>query len=168
MINAQSTSSPDRHAHLTIRVANVHSDEDADSIVRLLDEYAGDPMGRGKTLEVAAKGRLIGGLAKHQSAIIYLAEGQGGVLGLAVCFMQYSTFGAFDLLNIHDFIVTASARQRGVGRAMLREICQDAKNRGCQKVTLEVRKDNAAAQLLYRSEAFGECEPPMLFWQRPL
>ena len=142
--------------------------KDASDIVRLLDEYAGDVMGRGKPLASAAKARLIADLARHPAALVYLAEILGEALGLAVCFVQYSTFGAFDLLNIHDFIVTAAARRRGVGRALLREICQDAKQRGCQKVTLEVRKDNEFAQRLYRSEAFGDCVPPMLFWQRLL
>jgi ribosomal protein S18 acetylase RimI-like enzyme len=119
-------------------------------------------------LELAAKERVIAGLAKHPSAIVYLADIDTTVAGLAVCFIQYSTFGAFHLLNIHDFVVTASVRRRGVGRALLCEICKDAKVRGCQKVTLEVRGDNLAAQRLYRKEAFGECEPPMLFWQRQL
>jgi ribosomal protein S18 acetylase RimI-like enzyme len=153
---------------LAIRIANLHSTEDSDSIVRLLDEYARDPMGRGESLDFAAKERVIADLAKHPSAIVYLAETGNRVVGLAICFLQYSTFGAFHLLNIHDFVVTASARQRGIGRALLREICEDARNRGCQKLTLEVRDDNVAAQGLYRTEAFGECEPPMLFWQRQL
>ncbi len=153
---------------LTVRVANLHSTEDADNIVRLLNEYACDPMGSGKSLDLATKERVITDLAKHPSAIVYLADSGIMVVGLAICFLQYSTFGAFHLLNIHDFVVTASARQRGFGRALLREICEDAKNRGCQKVTLEVRNDNVAAQRLYRKESFGECEPPMLFWQRQL
>lgn len=153
---------------LTIRVANLHLKEDTNNIVRLLDEYARDPMGLGKSLELAARERVITDLAKHSSAIVYLADTGIMVVGLAICFLQYSTFGAFHLLNIHDFVVTASARQRGIGRALLREICEDARNRGCQKVTLEVRDDNVAAQGLYRTEAFGECEPPMLFWQRHL
>ena len=111
---------------------------------------------------------MITDLTKHPSVIVYLADTGVMVVGLAICFLQYSTFGAFHLLNIHDFVVSASARQRGIGRALLREICEDARNRGCQKVTLEVRDDNVAAQRLYRREDFGECEPPMLFWQRQL
>ena len=152
----------------TVRIVDLHSTEDAENIVRLLDEYASDPMGRDKPLEVTVKTRVVSDLAEHPSALVYLATTEGKVTGLAVCFLQYSTFGAFDLMNIHDFVVTSSARRRGIGRAMLSAICQDAKIRGCQKVTLEVRRDNEAAQLLYQTEAFRECEPPMLFWQRNL
>jgi ribosomal protein S18 acetylase RimI-like enzyme len=155
-------------AATTIRVANLHSAVDADAIVRLLDEYAGDAMGRGSPLELAVRQRLVADLSAHPSALVYLAELQQRVVGLAVCFLQYSTFGAFDLLNIHDFIVTGSARGHGVGRAMLRAVCEAASARGCRKVTLEVREDNSVAQNLYESEGFTDCEPRMLFWQRAL
>ncbi len=168
MTDADPLDSRPQNGTLTIRVANLHSTEDAHSVIRLLDEYACDPMGRGKLLDFAAKERVITDLTKHPSVIVYLADTGVMVVGLAICFLQYSTFGAFHLLNIHDFVVSASARQRGIGRALLREICEDARNRGCQKVTLEVRDDNVAAQRLYRREDFGECEPPMLFWQRQL
>jgi ribosomal protein S18 acetylase RimI-like enzyme len=168
MAHADPIASRPQNGTTTIRVANLRSTEDADSIVRLLDEYACDPMGRGRSLDLAAKERMIPDLAKHPSVIVYLADTDAVVTGLAVCFLQYSTFGAFHLLNIHDFVVTASARKRGIGRALLREICKDARNRGCQKVTLEVRDDNVVAQRLYRREGFGECDPPMLFLQRQL
>jgi len=152
----------------TIRLADLHSKHDADSIVRLLDEYAADPMGRGRPLDVGVKEHLIDDLAKHPSVVVYLAELQSKSVGLAVCFLQYSTFGGFSLLNIHDFFVSATARRRGIGRSVLHAIFRDAKLRGIQKVTLEVRADNIAAQSLYQTEAFGECQPPMLFWQNAL
>ena len=151
-----------------VRLANLLSKHDADGVVRLLDEYAADPMGRGRPLDVAVKEHLIDDLAKHPSAVVYLAELQSRSVGLAVCFLQYSTFGGFGLLNIHDFFVTASARRRGIGRSLLHAIFRDAGSRGIQKVTLEVRADNVAAQSLYRAAAFGECQPPMLFWQNAL
>ena len=151
-----------------VRLAHLLSKPDADGIVRLLDEYAADPMGRGRALEVAVKEHLIDDLAKHPSAVVYLAELQSRSVGLAVCFLQYSTFGGFGLLNIHDFFVTATARRRGVGRSLLHAILRDARSRAIQKVTLEVRTDNVAAQSLYRAEAFCECQPPMLFWQNAL
>ena len=151
---------------VTIRLVNWHSTHDARTVVRLLDEYASDPMGRGSQLSSTACERVIAGLRGHPSAIVYLAEVCERDVGLAVCFLQYSTFGAFDLLNVHDFIVTASARGQGIGRAVLRAVCDAAKARGCRKVTLEVRHDNAVAMRLYRSEGFSDCDPPMLFWQR--
>lgn len=152
----------------TVRLANLHSEHDADDVVRLLDEYAADPMGRGRPLDDAVKEHLIDDLASHPSVIVYLAELQRRSVGLAICFLQYSTFGGFSLLNIHDFFVTAAARRQGTGRLLLRAIAQDARARGIRKVTLEVRADNAAAQSLYRAEAFGECHPTMLFWQNTL
>ena len=151
-----------------VRLANLNSKHDADSVVRLLDEYAADPMGRGRPLDAEVKEHLVDDLGKCPSAVVYLAERQAIGVGIAVCFIQYSTFGGSRLLNIHDFFVTATARRRGIGRLMLQAITRDARAKGIQKVTLEVRVDNAAAQSLYRAESFGECQPPMLFWQNVL
>jgi ribosomal protein S18 acetylase RimI-like enzyme len=153
---------------VTVRLANLLAKHDADGIVRLLDEYAADPMGRGRPLDDAVKEHLIDDLANQPSALVYLAELQCNTVGLAVCFLQYSTFGGCTLLNIHDFFVTAAARRQGTGRLLLQAISRDARGRGVQKVTLEVRADNIAAQSLYKAAAFGECQPPMLFWQNTL
>lgn len=151
-----------------VRLANLRVPADGESLVRLLNEYASDPMGRGTPLDADVCSRLAADLAGHPSAYVYLAEAEGAALGLAVCFLQYSTFGGFHLMNIHDFIVSPSARGRGLGRLLLRAVCDDAAARGCRKVTLEVRHDNQVAQELYRSESFVECSPPMYFWQRLL
>lgn len=152
----------------SVRLANLCTGADGESLVKLLNEYASDPMGRGKPLDADVCSRLAADLACHPSAYVYLVEVEGVALGAAVCFLQYSTFGGFHLMNIHDFIVSPSARGGGLGRLLLRAVCDDAVARGCKKVTLEVRHDNQVAQALYRSESFVECAPPMYFWQRLL
>jgi len=158
----------ERRTRALVRTADLHSRADAEALVRLLDEYATDPMGRGQALSAVARERIVPGLLQIPTAIVYLVAIEGKVSGVAVCFLKYSTFGAFPLMNIHDFMVTASARGRGIGRTLLDAICRDAKSRGCGRVTLEVREDNIVAQQLYRSEGFGELAPCMLFWQRLL
>ncbi len=110
MANVEPTQVGNEERETTVRIADLYSNDDAGNIVRLLDEYASDPMGRGKSLEPAAKRRIVSDLAEHSGALVYLAVTEGEVTGLAVCFVQYSTFGAFDLMNVHDFIVTTSAR----------------------------------------------------------
>lgn len=63
--------------------------------------------------------------------------------------------GAADA-DIQTITVDGTARRRGRGRTMLRELLRTADERGARTVFLEVRADNPVAQELYRSEGFVE------------
>lgn len=55
--------------------------------------------------------------------------------------------------DIQTIAVAERARRRGLGRAMLQALLDEAGRRGATEVLLEVRADNPAAQALY--DAFG-------------
>ncbi|MEE8076803.1 MAG: ribosomal protein S18-alanine N-acetyltransferase [Candidatus Binatia bacterium] len=57
-------------------------------------------------------------------------------------------------LDIHNLAVHPTCRRQGVGRSLLSMTIEKAKNQGLTQVTLEVRKSNESAQLLYRSLGF--------------
>ncbi len=58
-----------------------------------------------------------------------------------------------ELLNIG---VAAGQQRKGLGRAMLHEMLDVAREKNMRRVFLEVRSSNAAALALYRSTGFGE------------
>lgn len=58
--------------------------------------------------------------------------------------------------DIQTIALTAASRGRGRGRALLRALLAEAARRGIREVFLDVRDDNAAAQVLYASEGFVE------------
>lgn len=58
--------------------------------------------------------------------------------------------------DIQTIAVGAAARGSGLGRRLLAQAQQDARDRGVQELFLEVREDNAPARALYRSEGFEE------------
>ena len=139
-----------------------------DAVVRLLDAYAQDEMGIGRALDDAVRQRLVEGLQAHPSCMILLAQLESEPVGLAVCFLGYSTFAARPLINIHDLIVAPGLRRKGVAARLLAAVEVRARALGCCKVTLEVRVDNAAARSLYAREGFA-CGPPAYeFWSKPL
>lgn len=124
------------------------------AIVTLIDAYARDPMGGGQGLSDAARAALIPGLQQHPTTVIFLAwEGETPV-GIAVCFVGFSTFQARPLLNIHDLAVLPTHRRRGVGRRLLEHVAAKAQALDCCKLTLEVRDDNPTAQQLYHAVGF--------------
>ena len=62
---------------------------------------------------------------------------------------------ALDCADIIDIEVCAEYRRRGIGRNILNSMIADARDKGVETITLEVRKSNADAQSLY--ESFGFC-----------
>jgi ribosomal-protein-alanine N-acetyltransferase len=58
-----------------------------------------------------------------------------------------------DELMLNNIAVTASFRREGIGRALLGQLIEGARTRGCRRVTLEVRPSNAPARALY--DGFG-------------
>lgn len=57
-------------------------------------------------------------------------------------------------VDIHNLAVMPVHRRQGVGRALLRAVIEEGKDRGSDRVRLEVRKSNEAAQRLYYSLGF--------------
>jgi ribosomal protein S18 acetylase RimI-like enzyme len=97
-----------------------------------------------------------------------LAEAGGTVCGLLVAFENFSTFTVRPMINIHDLIVLPGYRGKGIGRQLLEAAVAIGRERGCSRITLEVRKDNFSAQHLYQSLGFGETDPSMYYWRKEL
>jgi GNAT superfamily N-acetyltransferase len=123
-------------------------------VLDLTSAYAADPMGAGRPLPEAVRERMIPGLRAAPNTKVFLAYVRGEPVGLATCFIGFSTFHAKPLINIHDLAVLASARGRGVGRALLAAVEEEARELGCCKVTLEVNERNERALQIYRTAGF--------------
>jgi len=120
----------------------------------LLDAYARDLLGFRKTLDNIVLQNLVSGLEQCPTALVLLARADDHYVGMAICFMGFSTFSARPLINIHDFMVLPDYQKRGIGKALLREVERIARERGCCKITLEVQMKNAAARGIYQSFGF--------------
>jgi GNAT superfamily N-acetyltransferase len=157
---------------VTITLADYRDPRDAADVVALLDAYARDPMGGGAPLATEVKARLAGDLAANRQAFSLLARLDHRTVGLANCFMGYSTFAAAPLVNIHDLAVLPDTRGKGVGKALLAAVEAEALKRGACKITLEVLSGNPARHL-YARAGYGDYQldpasGPALFWQKRL
>lgn len=141
------------------------------AVVELLDEYARDRMGGNEPLPVEVRNRLMDALRAHPTTRVLLAFEGKRAIGVAVCFLGFSTFAARPLLNVHDLAVDPPMRGHGVGRQLLVEAEAMARRLGCCKITLEVREDNRVAQHLYDDCGFvqaGVGGVPMLLREKYL
>ncbi|MEM8945523.1 MAG: GNAT family N-acetyltransferase [Planctomycetota bacterium] len=124
------------------------------AILDLLDEYSQEPVISGKPLAKDVRERLIGGLQQHPTTHVLLAYIGERAVGVAVCFLGFSTFAAKPLLNIHDIAVAAEHRGQGIGKQLLIAVEAQARRLGCCKLTLEVFEENSPARAAYRSAGF--------------
>ena len=70
---------------------------------------------------------------------------------------------------LEDLFVEESARGSGLGRAMVEQVIEVARERGCRRVELDVDVTNAPARALYERMGFvNKSEGGSLFLKRPL
>lgn len=169
------TASHSAHSNHAIQIvrADLDSPEHALAIITLLDQYARDPMGGGAPLAASTRKNLISELRKRDTAHVILALVDGKPAGLTNCFEGFSTFACRPLLNIHDVVVAAEHRGKGLSRMMFEEAEELARKLGCCKMTLEVLEGNTVAQSAYRAFGFNgyELDPKLgkaMFWEKKL
>jgi ribosomal protein S18 acetylase RimI-like enzyme len=135
--------------------ADLNRDDHQRSVLELIDAYANDPMGNGRPLPAPIKDALIPGLRKHPTTLILLAFCGDQAVGIAVCFIGFSTFAARPLINIHDLAVLPGNRGGGVGKKLLAAVEDRARAMDCCKVTLEVLENNHRALKVYAAAGFA-------------
>jgi len=146
---------------------------DCSDLLRLLDNYARDPMGGGSPLGEYSKSNLATSLAAIPGALSLLARLDGKAVGFSNCFQGFSTFSCKPVLNIHDIAVDPEYRGRGIAHALLDAIAAHARDQDCCKITLEVLVGNAKARSVYHDAGFNpaamnEEHGPYEFWDKPL
>jgi ribosomal protein S18 acetylase RimI-like enzyme len=139
---------------LTIFQANYADAAHMTALMGLLDAYARDPMGGGEPLSDFARQNLPAALAARANMFSVLAFEGDQAVGLINCVEGFSTFACKPLVNVHDVVVSATYRGRGIAEQMLNCVEQIACTRGACKLTLEVLSGNHSAQKLYRRVGF--------------
>jgi ribosomal protein S18 acetylase RimI-like enzyme len=143
---------------LQLRRVDLRQATDADALVSLLDHYASSHEGGGTPLSAYAREHLVQRLADWPGFVAFIAWAGTQPVGLINCFTGFSTFSAKPLLNIHDVVVHADWRGRGMGRLLLAAAESAAVQAGCCKMTLEVLTHNTSAHTLYTRYGFAAYE----------
>lgn len=154
-------------------IADYKNPNHANDIITLLDSYAKDPMGGSTPLKQSVKDNLINQLSRRSYAFSVLLYVDNQAAGLANCFEGFSTFKCQPLINIHDLAVISQFHGQGLAAVILEKIEQEARQRGCCKITLEVLEGNKPAQRAYQKFGFSgyELDPTTgkaLFWEKAL
>ena len=113
--------------------------------------------------EVVATEELLGAalFGERPVAEAAIAELDGGPVGFALFFHNFSTFLARPGIYLEDLYVRPAARGRGVGRALLAHLARLALERGCGRLEWAVLDWNEPAIRFY--EGIGARQ--MTEWQ---
>lgn len=143
-----------KNLELRVVLADLGDVRQAADVLAMVETYARDPMGGGEPLAPEVRVRLLDGLRAMPTTRVFLAYDGETAVGVAVCFLGFSTFAAKPLLNLHDVCAAPSHRGRGVGRALLAAAEEQARAEGCCKLTLEVLDQNERALRTYLAAGF--------------
>ena len=138
--------------------ADLNRTDHQHAVLELVDAYARDPMGNGKPLSVKVRRAFIPALQQHPTSLIFLAYSKGKAIGIATCFLGFSTFTAKPLIHIDDLAVLPAHRNQRVGRRLLAEIERKARKMDCCKLTLQVQENNHQARRVYEAVGFAQAE----------
>ena len=158
---------------LAIVEADLSLDRYQKDVVALTAAYALDEMGNGGPLPPETLEELIPALRRHPTTIIFIAYLDGAPVGIANCFLGFSTFKARQLINVHDLAVLPEYRGCNIGPRLLQAVERKARELGCCKITLEVQEGNTRARHVYESQGFaqalyGDENGGSLFYSKPL
>lgn len=158
---------------IDIITADLERPDHCRAVLELTEAYARDPMGIADDLPDGTAHRLIDGLRAHPTTLIFLAYAGSEPVGIATCFIGFSTFAARRLINVHDLAVLPGHRGSGVGRRLLEAVLEKGRHLDCCKVTLEVQENNRRARALYEASGFAQAHYAdgaggALFYSKPL
>lgn len=125
---------------------------DAERIAAIYNQGIED---RDATFETAprAAGDVMGWLVDRLPVLV--AQDAGAVAGFARV-GPYSERGVYEGVGEHAVYVARDARGRGLGRALLDALAEEAARRGYHKLTSRIFAENAASLAAHRAAGFRE------------
>ncbi|MBN9259972.1 MAG: GNAT family N-acetyltransferase [Hyphomicrobium sp.] len=78
-----------------------------------------------------------------------VAELDGRLLGLTHYLFHRTTTAIAPLCYLNDLFTAEAARGKGVGRALIEAVCEEARRAGCPRVYWLTHETNATARTLY-------------------
>lgn len=90
------------------------------------------------------------GWGKDPAFVCWVAEVQGTIVGMALCYVRYSTWKG-PVLYLEDLIVTETFRNRGIGRALFEVCLRYTRDNHFHRMSWQVLDWNQAAIDFYKN-----------------
>jgi GNAT superfamily N-acetyltransferase len=133
---------------------------DADAIAPLFDLYRTFYRQRS---DLALARRFIGDRLRQEQSVILMAELNCKTVAFTQLFPSFSSVRAGRSWILNDLYVHASARRKGIARALLEAAADFARIDGAIRLELETDPDNRSAQSLYRHMGWEQYDGTLRF-----
>lgn len=96
----------------------------------------------------------------RSESIVYIARdrGDGEALGFTQLYPTFCSVAASRIFVLYDLFVCSEARNRGVGRQLMKQAEDHARTAGASRLQLETHHTNKNAQHLYESLGYKKDE----------
>ncbi|WP_254601833.1 GNAT family N-acetyltransferase [Sphingomonas bacterium] len=132
---------------VAVRAARPGDEGDILRLIRHLATYERMPHAVAATEE--SLGRTL--FAPDAQVFAHVAEAEGAMIGIAVWFLNYSTWTGRPGIYLEDLVVDEGARGSGAGRALFEALGREARRRGCARIDWAVLDWNESAMAFYRA-----------------
>jgi GNAT superfamily N-acetyltransferase len=130
----------------TIRHARPGDEDDILRLIRALAEYEREP----DAVEATAEGLRGHLFADEPRVFAHVAEQDGRIVGIAVWFLNFSTWTGRHGIYLEDLFVDPTARGGGVAYGLFRALAAEAEARDCARIEWAVLDWNDLAKGFYR------------------
>ena len=137
-------------AAISLRAART---DDAVAIVELVRALAAQ-LGQAAEATVTPEQLAAAGAGTHPSWYGVVAEAEGGIIGVCLYSLQFSTWIGTPGLYVIDLYVREAYRNGQLGARLLAEAARQGSKRGCRFVRLEVDARNPRAHGFYERLGF--------------
>jgi GNAT superfamily N-acetyltransferase len=123
---------------------------DVDTLVQLIHDLAEYERSPG-SVAIDRESLMTALFDEHPTVFAHVAEEDDRILGMAIWFLNFSTWTGRNGIFLEDFYVRPEARGRGIGRALISELAGIAHRSGYGRVEWSVLDWNETALRFYRS-----------------
>ncbi len=140
------------------RIQSADDQAVADVIRRVMTEFGA--VGEGFSIEDPEVDAMASAYA-HPSAVFYVAEGQGEIVGCAGVAPLVGVEQESGICELRKMYIVPEARGQGLGLLLAETLIVDAARLGFSKIYLETMSNMLAAQQLYEKLGFVQLDGPL-------
>ena len=112
--------------------------------------------GQAPNLEMATK--FLSMRLANGDSVIFVAKDKAESVGFVQLYPSYSSVSMKPIWILNDLFVSPTARQHGIGRALMNKACDFAVETGAKGLSLETTSNNLIGQKLYESLGYRKDE----------
>ena len=131
---------------ISVRLARPGDEREILRLVRALADYEHEP----HSVKATEEGLAAKLFCDHPQVFAHMAELDGRSVGIAVWFLNFSTWTGRHGIYLEDLFVEPETRGAGVARALFKALAEEAKRRDCARIDWQVLDWNELGKGLYR------------------